>query len=142
MTLYLWHIPAIAIAAFTLHAFGLDAYDVDAPSFWPLMALRAVVFAGVMALLFQLLTPLEHRPLPVWDDPAAATGTRSAVAGVLICVAGVALVVMAKQGLAGPGWTSLGAFLAAAAAARLCAGSGLAGSGLRPGGEAVTTRWR
>jgi surface polysaccharide O-acyltransferase-like enzyme len=124
MTLYLWHIPAIAIAAFTLHAFDLDAYDVSAPDFWPLMALRAVVFAGVMAALFRLLSPLEHRPLPVWDDPAAATGTRSAVTGVLICVAGVALVLMAKQGLAGAaGWTALGGFLAAAATARLCAGS-------------------
>ena len=29
MTLYLWHIPAIAVAAFSLHAIGLDAYDVD-----------------------------------------------------------------------------------------------------------------
>ncbi len=28
MTLYLWHIPAIAVAAFSLHAVGLDAYAV------------------------------------------------------------------------------------------------------------------
>ena len=28
MTLYLWHIPAIAVATFALHAVGLDAYDV------------------------------------------------------------------------------------------------------------------
>jgi surface polysaccharide O-acyltransferase-like enzyme len=34
MTLYLWHIPAIAVATFALHAVGLDAYDVDAPGFW------------------------------------------------------------------------------------------------------------
>ena len=30
MTLYLWHIPAIAVAMFSLHAVGLDAYDVHA----------------------------------------------------------------------------------------------------------------
>lgn len=123
MTLYLWHIPAIAIAAFSLHAVGLDAFDVDAPDFWALLALRAVVFAVVMALLFKSLAPLEHRPLPWWDDPAAATGVHSALAGGLICVAGVASVLMAKQGLAGVGgWTALGVFLLAAVAARVCAG--------------------
>ena len=67
MTLYLWHIPAIAVATFALHAVGLDAYDVDAPGFWGLLALRAVVFAVVMAVAFRLLSPLEHRRLPWWD---------------------------------------------------------------------------
>jgi hypothetical protein len=131
MTLYLWHIPAIAIAAFSLHAVGLDAYDVDAPNFWGLLALRAVVFAGVMAVLFRLLAPLEHRPLPWWDDRSAAAGARAAVAGGLICIAGVASVLMAKQGLAGvEGWAALGGFLAAAVAARVCAG------------PAVRSEWR
>jgi surface polysaccharide O-acyltransferase-like enzyme len=40
MTIYLWHIPAIAVATFSLHAFGLDAYDVHAAWFWALRALR------------------------------------------------------------------------------------------------------
>lgn len=122
MTLYLWHIPAIAVAAFSLHAIGLDAYDVDAPGFWAHLALRAVVFAVVMAATFRLLSPLEHRRLPWWDAPARATGVRSTAAGVLICVAGVALVALAKNGLTGfAGWTTLGCFIAAAAAARLSA---------------------
>ena len=69
MTLYLWHIPAIAVATFSLHALGLDAYDVHAPGFWGLLALRAVVFAVVMAVAFRLLSPLEHRRLPWWDAP-------------------------------------------------------------------------
>src|SRR5690606_25314330 len=47
MTLYLWHIPAIAVAALALHAAGLDAYDVAAGAFWWLLGLRAVVFAVV-----------------------------------------------------------------------------------------------
>jgi hypothetical protein len=43
---------------------------------------------------------------------------------VLICVAGVALVLLAKNGLTGfDGWTSLTCFLAATAAARVSAGS-------------------
>lgn len=120
MTLYLWHVPAIAVATFSLHAIGLDAYDVQAPGFWGLLALRAVVFAVVMAAAFTVLSPLEHRALPWWDGPVRATGTRSAAAGALICVAGVALVLMAKNGLSGTdGWTALGCFLAAAAGARL-----------------------
>jgi len=120
MTLYLWHIPAIAVATFSLHAVGLDAFDVDAPGFWGVLALRALVFAVVMAIAFRLLAPLEHRPLPWWDRPVRATGTSSTVAGALVCVAGVALLLMAKNGLSGyAGWTALGCFLAASAAARL-----------------------
>jgi surface polysaccharide O-acyltransferase-like enzyme len=122
MTLYLWHIPAIAVATFALNAVGLDAYDVDAPGFWGLLALRAVVFAVVMAVAFRLLSPLEHRRLPWWDAPVHAAGVRSTAAGALICVAGVALVLLAKNGLTGfAGWTALGCFLAGAAAARLSA---------------------
>ena len=124
MTLYLWHIPAIAIAAFSLHALGLDAYDVNAADFWALLALRAVVFAVVMAVLFQALSPLEHRPLPWWDAPVGAIGTRATAAGALICTAGVALVLMAKFGLSGPpGWAALAGFVTAAAAARFFAGA-------------------
>ena len=123
MTLYLWHIPAIAVATFALHAVGVDAYDVDAPGFWGLLALRAVVFAVVMAVVFRVLSPLEHRRLPWWDTPVPATGARSTAAGALVCVAGVALVLLAKNGLSGgPGWTMLGCFLAAVAAARVSAG--------------------
>lgn len=122
MTLYLWHIPAIAVAALTLHAAGLDAYDVDASAFWALLALRALVFAVVMGIIFRLLSPLEHRRLPWWDGPAPATGTRSTLAGALMCVAGVALLLMAKNGLGGiEGITALGGFLAAAAGARVAA---------------------
>ena len=123
MTLYLWHIPAIAVATFTLHAIGLDAYHVDAQGFWGLLALRAVVFAVVMLAAFRLLSPLEHRRLPWWDASATATGARSAAAGAFIVGAGIALVFLAKNGLAdAAGFTMLGAFVAATTAARVCAG--------------------
>lgn len=125
MTLYLWHIVAIAIAAFALHAVGLDAYDPHAPGFWALLALRGLVFAGVMAVLFLLLSPLEHRRLPWWDAPvgAGAGAGRSGAAGASVCLAGVALALMAKNGLSGTaGWSALGCFLVAAIAARICAG--------------------
>src|SRR6476620_8486331 len=42
MTLYLWHIPAIAVTTLLLHALGCDAYNVHAQWFWGFLALRAV----------------------------------------------------------------------------------------------------
>ncbi|RDH76537.1 acyltransferase [Mycolicibacterium moriokaense] len=123
MTLYLWHIPAIAIATFALHGIGLDAYHVDVEGFWGLLALRAVVFAAVMTAMFFVLSPLEHRRIPWWDNAVGARGIRSTAAGVLICVAGVALLLLAKNGLAGvTGYSLLGCFVVAAMAARLSAG--------------------
>jgi uncharacterized BrkB/YihY/UPF0761 family membrane protein len=110
------------VATFALNAVGLDAYDVDAQGFWALLALRALVFAVVMAVAFRLLTPLEHRPLPWWDAPTRAGGIRATAAGVLVCVAGVAILWLAKNGLSDlTGWTALGCFVAAAGAARLSA---------------------
>lgn len=123
MTLYLWHIPAIAVAMFSLHAVGLDAYDVHEPGYLWRLALRAVVFAAVMAVLFKVLSPIEHRPLPWWDATARAlAGTRSRVAGALVCVAGLAILLLAKNGLGDPtGWVTLAAFVGACAAARVTA---------------------
>lgn len=123
MTIYLWHIPVIAVAAFSLHAIGLDAFDPHAAGFWGLLAVRAVVFAVLMAVAFRLLTPLEHRPLPWWDGPVRVTGIRSVIAGALICLAGAALTLMAKNGLDGTvGWSALGGFVIVALTARLCVG--------------------
>lgn len=124
MTLYLWHIPAIAVTAFALHPVGLDAYDVHAPGFWGLLALRAVVFAVVMAVFFTVLSPIEHHPLPWWDRPVHAGGVRATVTGALVCAAGVALVFTAKLGLTGSGWVALAVFVAAVVAARTSAGPG------------------
>ena len=132
MTLYLWHIPAIAVAAFSLNAMGLDAWDVHAPNFWALLALRAAVFAVVMTATFLALSPLEHRRLPWWDGAVGATGVRSTTAGVLVCLAGVAMLLVAKNGLAGAdGWIPLACFLVAVLAARAAAGAGEKGSPVR-----------
>ncbi|TWS18488.1 acyltransferase [Tsukamurella asaccharolytica] len=124
MTLYLWHIPAIAVAAFALHAVGIDAVDPAQPGFWGLMALRAVVFAVVMFALFVLLSPLEHRRIPWWDRAVAASGARGGVVGGLVCVAGVAVLLMAKEGLgSSPGWWALVVFVVTLGAARTVAGT-------------------
>ena len=85
--------------------------------------MRAAVFAVVMAIAFHLLSPLEHRPLPWWDGQVHPTGARATATGVLLCLAGAVLVLMAKSGLSGVvGWAALGCFLVAVFAARVCAG--------------------
>lgn len=123
MTIYLWHIPAIAVAALSLNAFGLDAWDVHASNFGWMLLLRIAVFSVVMAIAFKVLSPLEHLRLPWWDAKVTATGARSTVAGALVCIAGIALLVMAKFGLAGiEGWSAMGGFVVAMAAARFSAG--------------------
>ncbi|NMD57281.1 MULTISPECIES: acyltransferase family protein [Tsukamurella] len=124
MTLYLWHIPAIAVAAFALHAVGIDAVDPAQAGFWGLMALRAMVFAVVMFALFVLLSPLEHRRLPWWDARVTIRGVRGAGAGVLVCVAGAAALLMAKEGLgSATGWSALAVFVVTMVAARALAGA-------------------
>ncbi len=141
MTLYLWHIPAIAVAAFALHAVGIDAVDPAQAGFWGLMALRAAVFAVVMFALFVLLSPLEHRRIPWWDERVTASGTWGAVVGGLVCVAGVAALLMAKEGLGSPpGWQGLGGFVVALLAARAVSSPGTLQVG--DAGTAVPSRPR
>lgn len=119
MTLYLWHIPALVGAILICHAAGLDAYDPAQPYFWPLLVLRAAVFAVVMSVLFVALTPAEHRALPWWDDAITATGARATAMGVLVCAAGISILLMAKQGLGTTtGWWALAGFVLALGAAR------------------------
>lgn len=141
MTLYLWHIAAIAIATFGLHAVGLDAYDPAAPHFWRNIAIRALVFAVVMTVMFLLLSPLEHNPLKWWDARVQATGSPSTVAGVLVCAAGVALLLMAKYGLGtSSGWTLLALFTITLAGARISAGRSAARRPVAPGESAGSVR--
>lgn len=76
----------------------------DSPGFWALLALRAVVFAAVMALAFRVLSPLEQRRCGV--------------------------VALAKIGMTGAGWVALGCFLTAIAGSRAAARMSLFRNGL------------
>jgi hypothetical protein len=66
--------------------------------------------------------PHAVRRLPWWDALVGTSGTRATAAGALVCVAGIALLLLARNGLRDvAGWTELGCFLAAVGAARLSA---------------------
>lgn len=122
MTLYLWHIPVIAVAATALHYLGSDASDPGQNWFWGSIALRAVVFAALMFATFLLLSPLEHRRLPWWDDRVTARGIRGAAVGTLVCAGSIGALLMAKEGLGSvAGWCALLLFVAALLLARALA---------------------
>ena len=75
-----------------------------------------------MAMAFVLLLPLEHRRLRWWDDRIAAGGGRATAIGVLVCAAGLAILLMAKQSLGTEtGWWALLGFLVALSSARALA---------------------
>ena len=94
----------------------------SAPSFIALSVLQLAIMAGLVAVAFVALRPLENNPLPRWDGGfVAATGSRSAAVGTLLCVAGAATLVSVGWGLKGPGLYCMAAMLAALAAARFLA---------------------
>ena len=83
---------------------------------------RLSLWVGVLAVaaLFVVLRPLENRPLPGWDAPVAlAPGPRSAIVGLLVCIAGTATLMSVKWGLQADGIYCVAVMLAALAGARL-----------------------
>ena len=122
MTLYLWHIPLLLGTHLMFDYLGHPRYDAGAPSFIALSILQLAIMAGLVAVAFVALRPLENNPLPLWDGGfVAATGSRSAAVGTLLCVAGAATLVSVGWGLKGPGLYCMAAMLAALAAARFLA---------------------
>jgi hypothetical protein len=71
---------------------------------------------------FVFLRPLENDPLPLWDGGQVnRPGLRSAVVGVLLCVAGAATLAAAGCGLKDEGLDYVLVVLAALAGARFLA---------------------
>ncbi len=78
--------------------------------------------AVLVATVFVVLRPLENNPLPLWDGGyVAATGSRSAAVGALLCVAGAATLASVGWGLKGPGLYCVAVLLAALIGARFLA---------------------
>ena len=104
MTLYLWHIPALLFMHLVFDYLGYPRYDPTAPGFIALSVVQLVIMAILVAAVFVVLRPLENNPLPLWDGGyVAATGSRSAAVGALLCVAGAATLASVGWGLKGPG---------------------------------------
>ncbi|OBB05776.1 acyltransferase [Mycobacteriaceae bacterium 1482268.1] len=122
MTLYLWHIPPLLAMHLVFDYFGYPRYDAGAAGFVALSILQMLIMAALVATVFVVLRPLENNPLPLWDGGfVAATGTRSAAVGALLCAAGAATLASVGWGLKGPGLYCVAVMLAALIAARLLA---------------------
>lgn len=122
MTLYLWHMPLLLGLHLVFDYLGLDRYDPSAPGFVALSVLQLALMAGLVAMAFVALRPLENNPLPLWDGGAVAgTGIRSATVGWLLCVAGAATLTSVAWGLKDQGVYCVAVMLAALVAARALA---------------------
>ncbi|MDX1886454.1 acyltransferase [Mycolicibacterium sp. 120270] len=121
MTLYLWHIPLLLGMHLVFDYFGYPRYP-SAPGFVALSIVQLAIMAGLVAIAFVFLRPLENNPLPLWDGGhVAAPGIRSAAVGALLCVAGAATLASVGWGLKDTGIYCVALMLAALVGARLLA---------------------
>lgn len=125
MTLYLWHLPLLGLI---IGAGMLLGYTRDNPA-----STGHLIVVGVQTLLLlvllvptvALLSPLENHPLRWWDDRRETTLSatpknrfRDAAVLLLVVVAGVALLLFARDGMLA-GAPMLAVSVAVAAGARL-----------------------
>jgi Acyltransferase family len=122
MTLYLWHMPLLLGLHLVFDHLGLDRFDATAPGFVALSVLQLTLMAGLVAITFVALRPLENSPLPLWDGGVLpTTGIRSATVGFMLCVAGAATLTSVAWGLKDQGVYCVAVMLAALVAARVLA---------------------
>ncbi|KLI05857.1 MULTISPECIES: acyltransferase family protein [Mycolicibacterium] len=122
MTLYLWHMPLLLGLHLVFDYLGADRYDPSAPGFVALSLLQLALMAGMVAIAFTVLRPLENNPLPLWDGGVVTrTGPRSAAIGLLVCVAGAATLTSVAWGLKDQGVYCVVVMVAALVAARALA---------------------
>lgn len=131
MTLYLWHMPVLLGVHLLFDTYGHPRFP-GQPGFAAISAEQLFIVGGVMAVLFVALRPLENNPLPGWDHaPAITSRWRGAAVGVLLCVAGAALLASVKWGLKDQGLTCVAVVLSALVAARMLTAARLKLRGLR-----------
>jgi len=122
MTLYLWHMPVLLGIHVLFDSFGHPRYP-GQPHFLGTTIEQLCVMAGIVAVLFVALRPLENNPLPGWDGvPAIKSAWRGVGVGTLLCVAGAATLAAVKWGLKDDGLVCVAVMLTALVAARVLAG--------------------
>lgn len=142
MTLYLWHMPALLAVHVLFDTDGHPRFP-GQPDFFTVTVEQLFIMIGLVAVLFVALRPLENNPLPGWDGSSTVTSVwRSSAVGVLLCVAGAALLAAVKWGLKDDGLVCVSVMLAALLAARLLTATRLpeAGSVTRALGRALGIR--
>jgi hypothetical protein len=132
MTLYLWHMPALLGVQLLFDMFGHPRFP-GQPDFLAVSLEQLFIMIGVVAVLFVALRPLENNPLPGWDGgPTITSARRGTAVGMLLCVAGAAILAAVKWGLKDDGLVCVAVMLTALLAARALAAA------LLPQGGAAT----
>jgi hypothetical protein len=121
MSLYLWHMPALLGVHLLFDGFGRPRYP-GRPDFLGISIEQLFIMAGIVALLFVALRPLENNPLPGWDGGAKITSRwRGGAIGALLCLAGAATLAAVKWGLKDDGLVCVAVMVTALVAARALA---------------------
>ncbi|GAB10820.1 hypothetical protein GOARA_063_00190 [Gordonia araii NBRC 100433] len=125
MTLYLWHLPVLGLIIGVGALAGFTRDEPASGSHLAIVGVQTLLLLVLMVPVVAVLSPLENRPLPWWDDARAtrltATRVHNAVDGtvlVLLVVAGGAILMFARDGMV-VGAPVLAVAVAAAVAARL-----------------------
>ncbi|MCV6976436.1 acyltransferase family protein [Mycobacterium bourgelatii] len=118
MTLYLWHMPVLLGVHLIFDGLGHPRFP-GQPDFVAIGVVQIAIMVAIMAVLFAVLRPLENNPLPGWDGAPAVTSVwRGAAVGLLLCVAGAAILASVKWGLKDDGLVCVAVMLAALVSAR------------------------
>ncbi|MGB0969358.1 MAG: acyltransferase family protein [Mycobacterium sp.] len=122
MTLYLWHMPVVLGVHVAFDYLGYPRYP-GQPHLLAISVAQLMIVVAVVSGLFVALRGLENNPLPGWDGaPSITSPTRGTVIGVLLCVAGAAILVSVKWGLKDDGLICVAVMLVALVVARAMAG--------------------
>ncbi|GAB18995.1 hypothetical protein GOEFS_073_00140 [Gordonia effusa NBRC 100432] len=112
MTLYLWHLPVLALIIGGGMVLGLDRSSTTAGYGWIIVGETALLLLTMIPVI-GALSRLENRPLRWWDDARnrVASPVRDAVVWALLMVTGLAILMLARGGLPGAGlwWLAIGA---------------------------------
>lgn len=128
MTLYLWHMPVLLGVHLLFDGFGHPRFP-GHPDFVTTGVEQLVIMVGIMAVLFVVLRPLENNPLPGWDGAPAVTSVwRGTAVGVLLCVAGAAILASVKWGLKDDGLVCVAVMISALLSARALTAGWLSGA--------------
>lgn len=106
MTLYLWHLPLLGVIIGVGALLGFMRDDPASGRQLAIVAVQTVVLLVLLVPVVAALSPLENRPLPWWDDSRAIGCSalalnrwRDGAVFVLMVVAGVALLLFARDGM-------------------------------------------
>lgn len=100
LTMYLWHLTSLSMAAWLLHRVGLPQPDVGSAQWWLLRPPWVAAMVPALALLLAIFGRFEVHP--VSPLVPAARASRLVVAGFAVFFLGIGVLVLSVTGFADP----------------------------------------